>query len=322
MLDILSLIPGKKTHTTGGWYSFNAPCCHHRGHRADTRKRGGIILNGESWSYSCFNCGFKAGSSPGKHFSTNTKNLLVWAGHDPAQVDRWSFENFGARSLYELMRQPTKPVIKSFDKRTLPEDSEPLDSTLPAHKKYTDYLLNRGLSPTDYQYYVTPTELGRDADRIIVPYMYQGSLVGYTSRYLDGRVPKYVSDQQRGYVFNLDAQHSDWTYCIVVEGQFDAISIGGCAIMSNQILDEAAQLLGKLNRTIIVVPDRDKAGLTICERALELGYKVSIPNWHPEIKDTNDAVARYGRVPTLLSILEAATSSKILIEMKKRKINE
>jgi DNA primase len=220
------------------------------------------------------------------------------------------------------MRQPTKPVIKSFDKRTLPEDSEPLDSTLPAHKKYTDYLLNRGLSPTDYQYYVTPTELGRDADRIIVPYMYQGSLVGYTSRYLDGRVPKYVSDQQRGYVFNLDAQHSDWTYCIVVEGQFDAISIGGCAIMSNQILDEAAQLLGKLNRTIIVVPDRDKAGLTICERALELGYKVSIPNWHPEIKDTNDAVARYGRVPTLLSILEAATSSKILIEMKKRKINE
>jgi DNA primase len=74
-----------------------------------------------------------------------------------------------------------------------------------------------------------------------------------------------------------------------------------------------------LNREIIVVPDRDKAGMSVCERALDLGYKVSIPEWNANVKDVNDAVKRYGRLPTLLSILEAATSSKITVEMKRKK---
>jgi DNA primase len=78
-------------------------------------------------------------------------------------------------------------------------------------------------------------------------------------------------------------------------------------------------VIKKLRRDIIVVPDRDKPGMEICDRALELGYKVSIPNWAPEVKDTNDAVMTYGKLPTLLSILESATTSKITIEMMRRK---
>ena len=75
-----------------------------------------------------------------------------------------------------------------------------------------------------------------------------------------------------------------------------------------------------INRKIIFVPDHDKTGLATCDRALELGYSVSIPNWDDDVKDVNDAVVKYGRLPTLLSILESATMNKIKIELQRKKI--
>jgi DNA primase len=120
-------------------------------------------------------------------------------------------------------------------------------------------------------------------------------------------------------VFNYDAQPARANTCILVEGQFDAISIGGCAYLSSTISDEQVRMISKLRREVIVVPDRDATGMSVCERAFELGYRVSIPDWSSDIKDVNDAVKRYGRLPTLLSILEASTSSRIIVEMKRKK---
>ena len=92
------------------------------------------------------------------------------------------------------------------------------------------------------------------------------------------------------------------------------------AVMHNTISMDQARLLAQLNKRIIVVPDRDKAGLEIIDRALELGYSVSLPNWEDDIKDVNDAVIRYGRFPTLLSILQSATMNKIKLEMTRKRI--
>jgi len=78
--------------------------------------------------------------------------------------------------------------------------------------------------------------------------------------------------------------------------------------------------LSQLNKQIVVVPDRDTTGLKICDKALELGYQVSLPDWDTDIKDVNDAVIRYGKLPTLLSIIQNKTNSKIKIEMQRRKI--
>jgi DNA primase len=79
-------------------------------------------------------------------------------------------------------------------------------------------------------------------------------------------------------------------------------------------------MLSQLNKQIVVVPDRDTTGLKICDKALELGYQVSLPDWDTDIKDVNDAVIRYGKLPTLLSIIQNKTNSKIKIEMQRRKI--
>jgi DNA primase len=158
------------------------------------------------------------------------------------------------------------------------------------------------------------------ANRVIIPYTYKNKIVGHTSRFLDNKIPKYLNEQQAGYVFNIDMQKPDWQVCIVTEGIFDALSIDGVAVMHDEINSDQALLLSTLNKQIIVVPDRDKTGLKMCDRALELGYQVSLPVWEADIKDVNDAVVRYGKLPTLLSILQSATNSKIKIEMQRKKI--
>lgn len=315
MLDILSLIPGKKRHTTSGWHSFNGICCNHRGHSTDRRSRAGIKFTDDvNWNYHCFNCQFKCGMAVGKHFSSNLKLLLKWIGVDKDQIDKLSFESFSQRSALDLYKQNAVIKPPEFDTVELPENSRLLDSALDT--EYANYLSSRGMSVKDYDFYVVDNDT---RPRIIIPYYYQGRLVGHTSRFLDGRRPKYLSEQQRGYIFNIDAQQRDWEVCILVEGQFDAISIGGCAYMGSNVSDEQALLLKTLQRRIIVVPDQDSAGMHICDSAMNLGYQISIPDWGSDVKDVNDAVKKYGKFPTLMSILQNATSSKITVEMKRKK---
>jgi len=101
MIDILTIVPGKKSLTTSGWYSFNAICCHNRGHRADTRKRGDIKLGDNGWSFHCFNCGFKAGFFLGKSLTKNTRTLLSWCDVDEQQINRWNVESLQQKDLFE-----------------------------------------------------------------------------------------------------------------------------------------------------------------------------------------------------------------------------
>ena len=321
MFDILTILPGRKKTTAKGWTSFNAVCCHHRGHKPDRRSRGGIKFDGDTnWSYHCFNCHFKCGFTLGKTFSKNLKQFLYWIGIDESQVTKWNFESLQYKDLVELYATKRKKLQVKFEETELPEDSILVDENNIEHKKYVDYIKSRGFSISDYPFMITPNEEGRNSNRVIIPYTFENKIVGHISRYLDERIPKYIKEQQLGYVFGYDLQKPSYEVCIVVEGVLDALSINGCALTHDTISDEQAELLRGLNRRIIVVPDFDKSGLSIIERALELGFEVSLPNWASEIKDTNDAVLKYGKLPTLLSILRAATNSKIKIEMQRTKI--
>jgi hypothetical protein len=318
MFDILSIIPGRKKHTTSGWTSFNAICCNHFGHKTDKRGRGGIHIDGPNWNYHCFNCGFKCNFTLGRSITAKTRKLLTWCGIDEVEIQRWSLESLQHKDLLDFTKPKQKIKIK-FKDHKLPE-GELLDKNNPLHKVFVDYVQSRAVNIEDYPFLITPNEQGRMANRVIIPYTYKGKIVGNTSRFLDNRTPKYLNEQQQGYVFNIDSQLPNWTVCIVTEGIFDALAIDGVAVMHDDISEDQARLLSTLNRQIIVVPDRDKTGLKLIDRALELGYQVSLPNWDKDIKDTNDAVVRYGKLPTLLSILQNATNSKIKLEMRRKKI--
>ena len=320
MFSILSLIPGRKKKTMSGWTVFNCPCCHHLGHRPDKRARGAIKFDGSTnFVMKCFNCHYTCGFTMGRSISSKTRQLLEWCGVDQDQVQRWSLESMQHRDLLDLTIKKVLHHI-SFSEVAFPE-AEPLNLENPDHLRFIEYLERRKIPYDSYPFMVTPHDSGRNAHRIIIPYSYQNKIVGYTNRFLDDKLPKYLNHQQPGYVFGYDFQKPNWEAVILVEGIFDALSIDACALTHDTISDDQARVLAQLNRQVIMVPDRDKAGLDVCDRALELGYSVSLPNWAPGIKDTNDACLAYGRLPTLLSILQSATRSKIKIQMRKNQID-
>ena len=319
MFDILTVVPGKKKLTQSGWYSFNAVCCHHRGHRRDDRGRGGLLIEGDNWRYHCFNCHWSCSFELGKQIDEFTRSLLSWCGMDDITIGRFNLESLRQRDLIDIIQTKEKISKINFKEVPLP-DAELIDPTNDQHKPFVDYLLTRGFRHDEYPFMVSPNETGRNSNRIIIPYTYKNKIVGYTSRYLDNRTPKFIKEQQTGYVFGYDFQKPNYEVCLVVEGIFDALSLNACALTHDTISDEQAMLLKSLRRKIIVVPDQDKTGLNICERALELGFYVSMPNWADDVKDANDAVVKYGKLPTLLSILQNATNSKIKIEMQRRKL--
>jgi DNA primase len=98
-------------------------------------------------------------------------------------------------------------------------------------------------------------------------------------------------------VFGTDLQNSaNWQYVIVVEGVFDALSISGLAVLHADINDAQARLIRSLGRDVVVVPDQDEAGMRLVDRAVELGWAVSMPDWPADVKDVNDAVIQLGRL--------------------------
>ena len=325
MFDILTIIPGKRKTTAKGWCSFNGPCCHYRGHKPDKRMRGGLIKDNYNFTYSCFNCHFKCRFELGKPLSANTKLFLKWCGADEGLITKIGLESLQNKDILDYITPTVRNISINFKEKELPDNSEALDINNPKHHKFIEYIENRKINYDEYPFLVTTNEIGRNSNRVIIPFTYKGKIVGNTSRFLDDRKPKYLNDQPTGYLFGYDFQKPEWSICIVVEGIFDALSIDACALGTSTISLEQQELLRRLNRTIIVVPDQDKTGLDLVDQALELGYQVSLPEWGlnnegKPIKDVNEATVRYGRLPTLLSIIQSATMSKIKIDMRRRKL--
>ena len=123
-----------------------------------------------------------------------------------------------------------------------------------------------------------------------------------------------------GYVFGTDLQHPDWQHVLVMEGVFDALSISGLAVLHAEISDSQARLIRSLGREITVVPDQDSAGMKLVDRALELGWAVSMPEWPEGCKDVNDAVKLFGKFGALVTIMQARETSRVKIELRRRQI--
>jgi hypothetical protein len=319
MIDVLSYLPNERKATVSGWVSFNGPCCVHNGESQDKRKRGGIRQQDDEWSYHCFNCGFTASFTPGRPVSYKARRLLEWLGVDSVDIERLNLESLKRKSLLDLTteRNQIRHVDADFKDTDLPEGIELIHHNDPQHQRYAEYLASRKIQ---LPYPLLVDKKRGPRDRIVVPFTYKNRIVGHTSRYLDNRMPKFINSQQPGYVFGYDLQKPHWTSAVVTEGIFDALSISGLAVMHDTISPQQAQLLKQLKRKIIVVPDQDKAGLNIIDAAIENRFAVSIPEWPDDVKDVNDAVIKYGIVDTLMQIHRNAETSKIKIEMYKKRL--
>jgi DNA primase len=157
--------------------------------------------------------------------------------------------------------------------------------------------------------------------RVVIPFTWQNEIIGYTARAVSDDVrPKYHNSHEPGYVFNVDQQQAGSKFVIVCEGPFDAMAIDGVAVLGNEVSEQQADIIDSLAREVIVVPDADRAGSRLVDAALEYGWAVSYPEWQRECKDVGAAVQQYGKLFALKSILAGKQTSRLKIELLKKRL--
>ena len=324
---VLTYLPPKRKKTPSGWISFNAPCCQHNGQSVDTRQRGGIIQEGDALSYHCFNCGFKASWQPGRNISYKFRNLLKWLNAPDDVINKLALQVMQENEGVQIKKQIVD--LPKFNTVDLPPAARKLqdwadycaleptgvDTNL---VKIFEYMKQRNLYIDDTNYYWTP-ELGY-RDRLIVPFVFEKRIVGWTARTVTtNKNPKYLSEQQPGFVYNLDEQGPNKVFTIVCEGPLDAIHVEGVALLGSEIKDQQAMLINRLNKDVIVVPDRDEAGSKLVQESIDLGWGVSMPDWDEDINDIGEAVNKHGRLYALHKIVSAVETSPLKIRLKEKK---
>ena len=340
MLNIISdfikgILPTKKKTTPSGWTSFSGPCCVHNGESIDTRGRAGLTANPDgSVSFHCFNCNFKASYQPGRQLTFKFRRLLQWLGTSENDIKRLVIEAIRIRDLVnpDEIKEEIEEKIE-FKVRPLPEGAVSFQALLTHHiladftdvpeelNLAVDYVTNRNIDPAKYDFYWTDSTNHKLNQRVIIPMIWEGKTIGYTSRaFVDDVKPKYYSQYEPNVVFNTNNQLPDSKFVIVVEGPFDAMAVDGVAVLSNECSETQANIIESLNREVIVVADRDRAGAKLINQALEYGWSVSFPVWQETCKDVSEAVDKYGKLFVLKSIIDGKESSKLKIELMKKRL--
>jgi 5S rRNA maturation endonuclease (ribonuclease M5) len=221
-----------------------------------------------------------------------------------------------------------------FEAIALPVDARSIDDWAKEGCDASDfldvaqYLFSRGDEiAAQGNYYWTPSTQDGMNRRLIVPFMYGSEIVGYAARAVDpGVEPRYLSRKSSDYLFNNEVlRKKERKYVIVVEGVFDALAIGGVALLGSTFSARQAAWLKSTGQTVIAVPDHDQAGTKLIDAALKHGWHVAFPClkgakswWDADVKDAAEAVRRYGKLWTLLSIVETATADPSVIAVKRR----
>ena len=329
---IVEHLPHKRKTSPRGWMMFNAPCCHHRGHKQDTRMRGNMLITEEGQvAYNCYNCGFKTvydNLNIGKNFN----NLLSWLNvpEDDVKLVKLELLHNKINGITVPITDTDAYIVTDFTEVKLPEHARPIQAVMEDDEldsnfvKCCNYIASRGSAVAGgWDYYWSSSSKWDLNHRLIVPFYHKNKIVVWTARYAgtppDGTPRYYNSDLQTGYLFNCDAiiKHGR-KYVVLVEGPFDAIAIDGVAALGSKLSKQQLAWLKGSDKEIVVLPDRQRKNQGLIDIALEHRWAVSFPDWDDDIKDAADASCRYGKLFTLQTILDSRTKNYLQINVKRR----
>jgi hypothetical protein len=334
-----SALIGRTTKTTNkGFTSFNCPVCVQNGEkRPDTKKRCSVIYDAEGIGIHCFNCKEKLRFKRGSLLSKGMERFLTALGVDSKKIQElyfwaWEVQRLLRDTSVDLPDNQATFFHTGFPTIALPAGSKPIidlaeeGCTNDNFIAVVEYLLSRGeyLKDATTYYWCPDRKLNR---RLIIPFYYEGRMVGWTGRAIDDIKPKYLNNCPEGYLFNCDVMKSNRKYLILTEGIFDALAIDGVGVQTNELNDKKISWINATNQIKILVPDRDEAGGQLIEIALKQGWNVAFPYgtgngkdqwWHDRIKDIADAVKTYGRLWTLRSIISSSTNNAAKINLAKK----
>jgi hypothetical protein len=323
---VLSYIPSNSRNSSGGWRSFNCPCCVDNGEpRPDTRQRGGIRFETDLISYHCFNCGFTASHRKGRTVNKKFLRFMKLLGIPDSDIKRLQLDSIREKELSSgpSFFVPTHNTISlpAFPEVQLPKGTFPLTEWLmkadepPENSIYAaKYLIDRGVYDHVDAYWCNDMKFRK---RVIFPYWQGSTIVGYAARDFTGRSEtKYLAQAPNGYLYNIHKILEPTKFLIVVEGVIDAAALDCVGVLSNEAGQAQIDYLNQYKGEIIVCPDRDNAGKKLAKQAIENGWSVSFPEWQSDIKDAADAVNRYGKFYTLKSIIDGRISNTTKINVK------
>jgi hypothetical protein len=324
---------GALKQASKGWHKRHCMLCHTQGHGRDTRNRFGIQFNPDSIALNCFNCGFSAGYTEGKELSKSMKFFLRQIHINEEFIKQIEFEIFKEKNKIHEVRDgdssiDTEGKLKSLFQKwktiELPKDSLSLKQWCeynladPQFLKVVNYAMNRHIYNLD-DFYWCPDRTHNLNQRLIIPYYYRQNIVGFTARLCydteDKAIPKYYQQCPTDFVYNLDPQDG-WSrkYVLVNEGVLDAWCVDGVSTLG-EIGQSKVDIINRLQKHVIVCPDKDKKGWDLVEVAIENNWSVSFPKWNTDIKDAAKASEVYGRLLTTHSIISSAVSGKEKIQL-------
>ena len=321
---------------------INCPMCVTRGESADKRYRCGISRRPDGVVIHCFNCAFATEYKLGEGFSKNLRNFLQRIGIPSMEVQRLKYKadqyrrmltgNIAAQSVIPTAFRPTfqpaeLPPYSFTIKQWADNDLEDEDFFAVA-----EYLFSRGDALADpTQFYWSPETEYDINRRLLIPFYYDGQLVGWTGRLVgpaSAKRPKYHNGvQPPNYLYNNEVMALKRRFLILVEGPLDAKAVDGVATLGAKLSTEQAQWLNTCGHQIIVLADRDSSGQRMIDHALTNNWMVAFPRlkeghgfqnwWEPDCKDAAEASKRYGKLYTIRSVVATATAQKIEINIKR-----
>jgi hypothetical protein len=337
---ITNNVVGPRKRNSGGGFHMNCPMCTSRGEKADRRMRCGVKPDMGGVVIYDFNCNFKARWKPGELLSRNMQAFLQAIGVSSTEVSRLNHKAFTYRSIFEkspeamnLIPEVTRP---SFQTTNLPVGARSFEEWATEPEPSQDflevasYLFSRGDVIADASTFYWTPEPGRHAmnRRVIIPLKFEDRIVGYTARAIDSDVrPRYQMESQANYLFNTSALTAPKRkFVVLVEGVLDALAIDGVGLLGAHLNPQQAAWIKSQGKQVILVPDRDAQGARMIDVALENNWSVAFPAikasgglwWEEDVKDCAEAVKRYGRAWTLLSVIESATANKLEINLKRK----
>lgn len=336
-----TVLPKGRKHTPKGWESFNCVMCQANGEPSrDTKRKGNIIFNGPSFTYRCWRCKFKASYRPGMNFTRNLEKLYKELGVDDddmleLKLNVMTIKQFVTSDEYSGHDAVTEFVARDdFQPMELPKGSFDIGTLEGGDKLYEDedfvkvlmYAETLGERILNYPLYYTADNSETPShvmnNRLIVPFFYKDTIVGYTARYFERKNPssiaKYITHLPDDFLFN-NKYLMDWKrkYVVLVEGPMDAIPINGVAYLKDTLTKGQINWINGSGKEVILVPDRGESAGAAVEQAIEQGWMVSMPkDWSKDVKDTHDAYVAYGALYTLEQILENKLSDPTSIRMR------
>lgn len=288
-----------------GWEHCKCKVCN------DYKVRASFAFEDDRIKYNCFNCGLSQSYKRGSTFMAQEfRDILHAYSITDNDIDLILGKNFFNKDVITLAKKKAESKIAEVE---LPPNCYPIPDVDP-DDLWTivakEYLEERGLSLQDHTWYLS-THL-EYRDRLVIPYYKDGKVIYWQARSFDDNAKKrYINPNVpiEPILFGYEElEKSTQQPLFIMEGVFDAISIGGVSMLGSKLYKQRLDAFSRSRRRkIFVIDKKDKQnnGYKLGVDALKNGWEITFVSGE-DTKDVNHSVSKYGKLWTIQNLMENA----------------